>query len=109
VWLLESPLAGLALAKGMRDSGIPQAMRELDVPEQATFQPLWPVPAPAAQEERDAVVVQGLDVRERLNRAAQAIPGVLLLCFHPSPLQTTLTCRWHHPAGPARLHSVHGK
>lgn len=76
VWLLESPLGPLIMTKGLRDSGVPQAMREVHVPEQATFQPIWPLPA---QEDRDAVVVQGQPVRERLNRTTRAIPGTLLV------------------------------
>jgi hypothetical protein len=51
-----------------------QAMRELDLPEPPTFQPLWPPPAPGSAGAAGASV-SGLAPRERLAAAAQAIPG----------------------------------
>ena len=113
VWLLESPLGPLLMAKGLRDSGVPQAMREVHVPEQATFQPIWPLPA---AEDRDAVVVQGQHVQERLSRAARAIPGTLLLpvspfirtpaCMHKSDRQTKHTQHAAANSHPACTHRV---
>lgn len=103
VWLLESPFGGLVFVKILRDSGVPQAVRELDVPELATFQPLWPHPDPAAhpQDARDAVAVQGQPVRERLGQAALAIPG---------PCPSVIPCglawiplMWHAPACSLRV------
>lgn len=52
-------------------------MRELDLPEPPTFQPLWPPPAPGAAGAAGASV-GGLAPRERLAKAAQAIPGTAL-------------------------------
>ncbi len=52
-------------------------MRELDLPEPPTFQPLWPPPAPSSAGAAGASV-GGLAPRERLAAAAQAIPGAAL-------------------------------
>jgi hypothetical protein len=70
--LLEQPWSAPLLNHSMRKSGIPQAVRELDMPEPATFQPHWPHP-PAPQ--REEAVVEGSPAAQRLELAAQAIPG----------------------------------
>ncbi|KAK9841850.1 hypothetical protein WJX81_007196 [Elliptochloris bilobata] len=73
-WLLDStPLAGPLWARSMRDSGIPQAIREQNLPEAPTFQPLWPLP-PAGTPCAEGASVDGLGVGDRLEAAAQAIP-----------------------------------
>ena len=51
-----------------------QAMREQDLPDVPTFQPLWPLP-PAGTPGAEGTSVDGQDVRMRLEAAAQAVPG----------------------------------
>jgi len=75
VEVMDSPFAGPLWDINFRKSGIPQAVRELDMPEIATFQPIWPLPAGL---DKDDVAAEGLPVSERLSLAAQGIPG-----FHP--------------------------
>ena len=49
-WLVEQPWAARLLAGAWKASGIPAAVREVDVPEAPTYSPAWPAadPAPAA-------------------------------------------------------------
>ena len=54
-----------------------QAMREQDLPDVPTFQPLWPLP-PAGTPGAEGASMEGQGVRERLEAAAQAIPGAVL-------------------------------
>ncbi len=49
-------------------------MRELDLPDPPTFQPHWPLPAADAPAAAGASL-DGLDVRERVAAAANAILG----------------------------------
>ena len=82
VWLLESVFSGPIWVKSMRDSGIPQAVRDIDLPEPATFQPYWPQPS-IDSSSRNETVVEDRTVPERLALASQGIPGDLLpqRCF----------------------------
>ena len=73
VWLLESALSGPIWAKSMRDSGIPQAVRDIDLPEPATYKPYWLQRSSTTS--KDEVVVEDKPVQERLDLASQAIPG----------------------------------
>jgi hypothetical protein len=79
VEVMDSPLAGPLWDFNFRKSGIPQAVRELDMPEPATFQPIWPLPAALDKEE---VSVEGKPVAERLTIAAQGIPGRTIAPSH---------------------------
>ena len=74
VWLLESVFSGPIWVKSMRDSGIPQAVRDIDLPEPATFQPYWPQPS-INDSSRSETVVEDRLVPERLALASQGIPG----------------------------------
>lgn len=49
-------------------------MREQDLPDVPTFQPLWPLP-PAGTPGAEGTSVDGQGVRERLEAAAQAVLG----------------------------------
>ncbi len=73
VEIMDCPLAGPLWDFNFRKSGIPQAVRELDMPEPATFQPIWPLPETIGKEE---VCVEGMPVAERLTLTAQGIPGL---------------------------------
>ncbi len=68
----------------MRDSGIPQAVRDIDLPEPATYQPYWPQPDSSAS--KDETVVEDKHVQERLALASQGIPGSaqVSMCKHCS-------------------------
>jgi hypothetical protein len=44
-WLVEQPWAALLLASAWKASGIPAAVREVDVPEAPTYSPAWPASA----------------------------------------------------------------
>lgn len=57
----------------MRDSGIPQAVRDIDLPEPATYKPYW-LQRPSTIS-TDETVVEDKPVQERLALASQAIPG----------------------------------
>lgn len=70
--LLDSPIAGPLWDINFRRSGIPQAVRELDLPEPATFQPIWPLPAAL---DKDEILVEGHPVAERLMVASNGVPG----------------------------------
>lgn len=72
VELLDSPTAGPLWDINFRRSGIPQAVRELDMPEPATFQPVWPLPAAL---DKDEILVEGHPVAERLMVASNGVPG----------------------------------
>ncbi|CAL8466609.1 g6145 [Coccomyxa elongata] len=72
VELLDSPIAGPLWDINFRRSGIPQAVRELDMPEPATFQPVWPLPAAL---DKDEILVEGHPVAERLMVASNGVPG----------------------------------
>ena len=76
VWLLESAFSGPIWAKSMRDSGIPQAVRDIDLPEPATYKPYWLQRSSTTS--KDEVVVEDKPVQERLDLASQAIPGTTL-------------------------------
>ena len=73
VWLLESIFSGPIWFKSMRDSGIPQAVRDIDLPEAATFQPYWPQPSSSSS--KDESDVEGKPVEAALALVSQGIPG----------------------------------
>ena len=80
VWLLESAFSGPIWVKSMRDSGIPQAVRDIDLPEPATYKPYWLQRSSSTS--KDEVVVEDKPVQERLHLASQGIPGTTpAACF----------------------------
>ena len=93
VWLLESVFSGPIWVKSMRDSGIPQAVRDIDLPEPATFQPYWPQPS-IDNSSRSETVVEDRSVPECLALASQGIPGDVL------PKHSILTARLLSARGP---------
>ena len=93
VWLLESVFSGPIWVKSMRDSGIPQAVRDIDLPEPATFQPYWPQPS-IDNSSRSETVVEDRPVPERLALASQGIPGDAL------PMHCVLTAQPRSARGP---------
>lgn len=58
-----------------RKAGIQQALREVQIPEPPTFQPLWPLPEPNAGH----FDIEALDAKTRAAIAAHAIPGIHFL------------------------------
>lgn len=79
VWLLESIFSGPIWFKSMRDSGIPQAVRDIHLPEAATFQPYWPQPSSSSS--KDESVVEDKPVEAALALASQGIPGGCSPCY----------------------------
>jgi hypothetical protein len=80
LWLLDQPWSGPIWAKFMRNSGVPQVVREMNVPEPTTFMPLWPLPTSIPANE---IILEG-QVTKRLEAAAGCIPGESL------PIESTV-------------------
>ena len=93
VWLLESAFSGPIWVKSMRDSGIPQAVRDIDLPEPATYKPYWLQRSSTTSKEE--VVVEDKPVQERLELASQAIPGAAPAARSAAPV-TSPRC-WQLP------------
>ena len=76
-WILESFLGSWILSRMWRKSGIQQALREVQIPEPPTFQPLWPLPEPDLSQ----FDIEALDSRTRAAIAAHAVPGNRIQLF----------------------------
>ncbi|KAK9834816.1 hypothetical protein WJX81_000884 [Elliptochloris bilobata] len=72
---IESPFSSPLYAKLLRDSGIPQAVRDISVPEVATFLPAWEHLKAEQLQAANEEAVEHLAPRQRVDAAAQAVPG----------------------------------
>jgi hypothetical protein len=71
VWFMDTKAFGLILPKLRRDSGIPQALSDIFVPDPVTLRPAHPFNRACLKDE----TVLPDDTQKRLQRAAEAVPG----------------------------------
>lgn len=83
IWLLESFLGALLLTRFWRKAGLQQVLREIEVPEKPSYEPVWPHPDPKAAE----INIEELDSQTRAAVAAHTIPGLMPISCKPDFMQ----------------------
>nr|ARQ20723.1 lipid body protein [Lobosphaera incisa] len=77
IWMAETPLFAPIRSKLMRDSGMPQVLSDIDIPEHPTFYPYLPTTSfKVADSEQN---IQDLNPSERADAASHAVPGFRVL------------------------------